>query len=99
MLQHGLLSIDPHAWMLTLPLLAAWAAIGLQPPHHPLKRLWRRMRQQEAWARAVLLGQSWQPWSASEADALSPFQQRLLYVLLGALAAGTALSLAAFLAN
>ncbi len=93
---HILAGVDPHAWLVTLPVTLALAALCRLRDDHPLKRHFRHARAAEAHALMLMLGRTPGP-GTDAAGQLAPMQRGLLVACLTALALGTILSLARFL--
>ena len=94
-----LAGVDPHAWLLTLPVTLAITGFCLLGHDHPLKRRLRDAHAAEAHALAwIMLALGRTPRPAPDAPGeITAVQRGLLVACLTALALATGLSLARFL--
>jgi len=48
-----MIQIDPHAWVVTLPITIALVQLFFQPAHHPLRKMLKNVAlfEAEAWSR------------------------------------------------
>ena len=85
-------SIDPHAWMVALPLTAMMLWVYFQPADHAIKRVWHELKQLEALGWAAIA-----PVDADRAAETQPVHRAAFWCMVGLSALGGASSLAAFL--
>ena len=87
------MKVDPHGWLVTLPLFAALLWLYCQPTHHILKQAWRELMRHEARAMAQVAGVE----ACPDSPARSLIEWLLFRVALIVLGIGSAASLAAYL--
>ena len=85
------MSVNPHAWLSTVPLTILLVAVYFQPADNPLKRAWSELRRLESdiWLR--LAGND-----EFGASVTKPLQAAAYWALVAFLAVGSLLSLATF---
>ncbi|MEX0652856.1 MAG: hypothetical protein WDZ31_01590 [Phycisphaeraceae bacterium] len=86
----GLAGVDPHAWMVTLPVVVALVVAAAQPAEGRLKRWWAELLRAEAMAWAQVTGRE------AAAPRWPAWRQGLLCSATTALTLGTLLSMASY---